>query len=144
MDTYREPCAIRWATLQTVIRASDTWLTSDEEDASWENAKIINNAESPKQSDLEQLRLWLDQRSNEQVPMYRDRQWHELRVLVTAKGPIEKLVKAIMPITRLGRIILVSIPPPQPSPSSSRPLIKFAASVSIPQCSGRQSPIRAL
>lgn len=40
--------------------------------------------------------------------MYRNREWHEFRMLASPKGPIEKLVKALMPLSRLGRIFLVS------------------------------------
>lgn len=79
-------------------------------DTAWVHAKIVDNAEAPEESTLDQLRLWLNQRSKDQAQMYRARKWHEFRMFAPPKGPIEKLVKAVMPLSRLGRIFLVSIP----------------------------------
>lgn len=95
----------------SLYHISNTHRTTDSraQDAAWVNAKIIDNTGAPEDSSLQQLRLWLDQRSSGQVDMYRDKEWHEFRMLALEKGPIEKLVKAIMPLTRIGRIILVSI-----------------------------------
>lgn len=78
-------------------------------DSAWAHAKIVDNAESPEQSTLDELRLWLNQRSTGQAEMYRNKEWHEFRMLASPKGPIEKLVKATMPLSRLGRVLLVSI-----------------------------------
>lgn len=78
-------------------------------DAAWVHAKTVDNAETPEESTLDQLRLWLDQRSSGQADMYKNREWHEFRMLASPKGPIEKLVKALMPLSRLGRLCLVSI-----------------------------------
>lgn len=77
-------------------------------DAAWAHAKIVDNAETPEQSTLNELRLWLNQRSSGQAEMYRNKEWHEFRMLVSPKGPIEKLVKATLPLSRLGRTLLVS------------------------------------
>ena len=85
------------------------------------NARIIDNTGTPEESSLQQLRLWLGQRSSGQVDMYKDKEWHEFRMLALAKGPIEKLVKAIMPLTRLGRVILVSISLPRQISVLARP-----------------------
>lgn len=93
------------------VSTSDLEIETDAKgkDAAWVHAKLVDNAEAPEESSLDQLRLWLDQRSIGQIDMYRHKEWHEFRMLASAKGPIEKLVKAVMPISRLGRIILVSI-----------------------------------
>lgn len=77
-------------------------------DAAWEHARLVDTAETPEESTLDELRLWLDQRSTGQAAMYRNKKWHEFRMLASPKGPIEKLVKALMPLSRLGRIFLVS------------------------------------
>lgn len=79
------------------------------QDAAWAHAKMVDNADVPEESSLDQLRLWLDQRSRDQVCLYKNKEWHEFRMLAPGKGPIEKLVKALMPLSRLGRIMLVSI-----------------------------------
>lgn len=78
------------------------------QDSAWVHARIVENADTPEPASLDQLRLWLDQRSPEQVELYRTKEWYEFRMLASGKGPIEKFVKAIMPISRLGQIILVS------------------------------------
>jgi hypothetical protein len=69
---------------------------------------MVDNADAPEESTLDQLRLWLEQRSRDQACLYKDREWYEFRMLPPAKGPIEKLVKALMPLSRLGRAMLVS------------------------------------
>lgn len=79
------------------------------QDAAWTHAKTVDDADAPEESSLDQLRLWLDQRSRDQACLYKDKEWHEFRMLTPGKGPIEKLVKALMPISRLGRMMLVSI-----------------------------------
>ena len=79
------------------------------QDAAWAHAKMVDNADVPEESSFDQLRLWLDQRSRDQVCLYKNKEWHEFRMLAPGKGPIEKLVKALMPLSRLGRIMLVSI-----------------------------------
>lgn len=84
-------------------------------DSAWAHAKIVDNAESPEQSTLDELRLWIGQRSSGQAEMYKNKEWHEFRMLASPKGPIEKLVKATMPLSRLGRVFLVSISLTMPS-----------------------------
>lgn len=78
-------------------------------DSAWVHASIVDNAEVPEESKLDQLRTWLDQKSTCQVGLYRSKEWHEFRMLTPSKGPVDKLVKSMMPLSRLGRTILVSI-----------------------------------
>lgn len=70
--------------------------------------KIIDNTRPPDESSLDQLRLWLDQRSSGQVDIYRKREWHDFRILSYQQGPIERVVKVLAPLTKIGRVILVS------------------------------------
>lgn len=98
---------------------SEAVIDTEATDAAWVHAKIVDNAESPEEANLDELRLWLDQRSTGQAEMYNIKKWHEFRMLTSPKGPIEKLVKALMPLSRLGRIFLVSVSPFIPTFSSS-------------------------
>lgn len=95
-------------TISVSTSSPEVRINAQATDAALVHAKMIDNAEAPEESTLDQLRLWLDQRSRGQAEMYRNKEWHEFRMLASAKGPIEKLVKAMMPISRLGRIFLVS------------------------------------
>lgn len=70
---------------------------------------MVDNADAPEETSLDELRIWLDQRSRDQFDLYRNKEWHNFRMLAPAKGPIEKLVKAFMPLSTLGRMILVSL-----------------------------------
>lgn len=104
-------------------------------DTAWAHARIVDTAEIPEESTLDELRLWLYQRSTGQAAMYRNRGWHEFRMLASPKGPIEKLVKALMPLSRLGRIFLVSIYPYTTHLSFCLNfLITYVAPVPITQC----------
>ncbi|KAH8768198.1 hypothetical protein F5883DRAFT_554183 [Diaporthe sp. PMI_573] len=75
-------------------------------DAAWVYGKIVDNTRPPDESSLDQLRLWLDQRSSGQVGTYRKREWHDFRILSSQQGPIEKVIKVLAPLTKIGRFVL--------------------------------------
>lgn len=77
-------------------------------DSAFVNARMVDGAGIPQASSLKELQSWLCQRSSAQLDMYHGKDTDEFRLLTPAMGPIEGLVKTIMPVTKLGSIILVS------------------------------------
>ncbi|KAF3762551.1 hypothetical protein M406DRAFT_332931 [Cryphonectria parasitica EP155] len=68
--------------------------------------KMVSYSETPEESSLDQLRLWLSERWAGQLDMYQDKKACDFWSLAPTRGPIERLVKGFMPVTRLGSILL--------------------------------------
>lgn len=67
----------------------------------------MDDSESPRETSLQQLKLWLAQRSKGQLDQYRGSDADAFRKLGPRVGPIEELIKAIIPVTKAGAVLLV-------------------------------------
>lgn len=72
------------------------------------NARIVGSSECPERRSLQQLRLWLAQASPGHVGPYESEDIEDFRMLAPRQGPIENLVKTILPVAHVGSFILVS------------------------------------
>lgn len=103
-DSIAQYGRVTTRTTESLIIAADM----KEQDAALVYGKIVDNTRPPDESSLDQLRLWLDQRSSGQADTYRRREWHDFRILSSQQGPIERVVKVLAPLTKIGRVVLVS------------------------------------
>ncbi|KAJ4386814.1 hypothetical protein N0V93_009712 [Gnomoniopsis smithogilvyi] len=78
-------------------------------DATLVNSKSIESSERPQKGSLEEVKLWLSERSRDQLELYKSSDPDNFRIIGSTKGPMDKLVKTIIPVTKLGAVLLVSL-----------------------------------
>lgn len=78
-------------------------------DATLVNSQSIESSERPQKGSLEEVKLWLSERSRDQLELYQSSDPDNFRIIGSRQGPMEKLVKTIIPVTKMGAVLLVSL-----------------------------------
>lgn len=71
-------------------------------------SKAIEISERPHKGSLEEARLWLSMRSRSQLALYKSSDPDAFRMVGPRVGPMERLVKTLVPVTKLGSVLYVS------------------------------------
>ncbi|KAJ4413988.1 hypothetical protein N0V82_008198 [Gnomoniopsis sp. IMI 355080] len=78
-------------------------------DATLVNSKSIESSDRPQKGSLEEVKLWLSERSRDQLELYSSSDPENFRIIGSRKGPMDSLVKTIIPVTKLGAVLLFAM-----------------------------------
>lgn len=78
-------------------------------DVAWVNSKLIEEGREPDPNSVYELQTYLDRRSRGQLPQYESQNVLDFRLLKPRIGFIERAIKVVMPVKRVGRWVLVSL-----------------------------------